>query len=174
MRASPPQHLADNGAGAAPTGVFGRPAGCRLKRASTGTLASRCNGPARASAGARSALPSLLHRCRRSGATAAVAFHIGTRDRAARGRFAAGDHIVVKRNDPRRELVNGDRRQIIAVDPERERVTARFDDRVIVLDAAFLHDRTQRGDPTIAHAYAVTCHTAQGITVRRWPGPRRP
>ena len=39
--------------------------------------------------------------------------------------------------------------------------------RTVRLDRAYLDGRTQRGDPTVLHGYAITGHLAQGLTVRR-------
>jgi conjugative relaxase-like TrwC/TraI family protein len=81
------------------------------------------------------------------------------------GTFAAGDHVIVKRNDRHYGVTNGDRGQVMSVDPAHQRLTIRIDDRDVELGRGFLHDTTDRGDPTLAHGYALTCHVAQGITV---------
>jgi hypothetical protein len=81
------------------------------------------------------------------------------------GRFAAGDSIVIKRNEPVLGVSNGDRGRILAVDPDNRRLLASIDDRQVELGPAFLDDVTQRGDPTLLHGYALTVHVAQGLTV---------
>ena len=81
------------------------------------------------------------------------------------GRFAVGDHLIAKRNDLRRGVVNGERGRVVAVDPDARRLTLDCHDDRIVLDARYLDDRTVRGDPTLQHGYAMTVHVAQGLTV---------
>jgi hypothetical protein len=81
------------------------------------------------------------------------------------GRFAAGDQIVIKRNEPALGISNGDRGHILAVDPDNRRLLASIDDRHVELGPEFLHDVTSHGDPTLLHGYAVTVHVAQGLTV---------
>ena len=83
------------------------------------------------------------------------------------GRFAAGDHVVVKRNDPQRGILNGDRARVIAVDPELRSLTLDCHGERVTLDADFLDARTDHGDPTLKHGYAITAHVAQGVTVDR-------
>jgi ATP-dependent exoDNAse (exonuclease V) alpha subunit len=81
------------------------------------------------------------------------------------GSFAAGELVVIKRNDSQHGVTNGDRGQGTHVDPHHQRLTVRIDDREIELGPGFLHDTTSRGDPTLQHGYALTCHVAQGLTV---------
>ena len=84
------------------------------------------------------------------------------------GAFAVGDRVVVKRNDLRLGVDNGDRGRVIARRPRRAPAHAR-------LSAAsgsrstpsFLDDRTAHGEPTLLHGYAITGHVAQGLTVDR-------
>jgi ATP-dependent exoDNAse (exonuclease V) alpha subunit len=83
------------------------------------------------------------------------------------GGFAVGDHVVVKRNNARLCVSNGERGRVLGVEPESSRLEADFGGRLVVFDARFLHDRTQDGDPTLLHGYAVTGHVAQGVTVDR-------
>jgi ATP-dependent exoDNAse (exonuclease V) alpha subunit len=84
-------------------------------------------------------------------------------------RFAAGDRVVIRRNDLGSGLHNGDRCRVIGVDARRLRMAVAADGRrdPIELDARFLLRRIERGDPPIAHGYAVTGHVAQGMTVDR-------
>ena len=79
--------------------------------------------------------------------------------------FAAGDRIVVKRNDFRLGVANGERGRVVAVDDDA--VTVELRGRAVRLDARFLDDRTPQGDPTLVHGYAITGHVAQGLTVDR-------
>jgi len=81
------------------------------------------------------------------------------------GRFAAGDSIVIKRNEPGLGISNGDRGQILAVDPAGRRMLASIDERHVQLGTEFLDDVTRHGEPTMLHGYAVTVHVAQGLTV---------
>jgi len=83
------------------------------------------------------------------------------------GRFAVGDSVLIKRNDRRLDVRNGDRATIIAIDRERHALTVRADGRDVVLPARFLEARTERGEPTLLHGYAITAYVAQGMTCRR-------
>jgi ATP-dependent exoDNAse (exonuclease V) alpha subunit len=84
-------------------------------------------------------------------------------------RFAAGDRVVIRRNDLGAGVHNGDRCRVLAVDARRLQMVVALDGRhdATTLDARFLLRRTERGDPPIAHGYAVTGHVAQGMTVDR-------
>ena len=78
---------------------------------------------------------------------------------AQRG-YRVGDEVVVTANDYRRALLNGTRGQLVAVDKRSGAVTVRLGDgRDVTLNSRYL--RTGR----LAHAYALTCHKAQGMTV---------
>ncbi|BBY14403.1 MobF family relaxase [Mycobacterium marseillense] len=92
---------------------------------------------------------------------------------AARGhRIAHGDVIISRRNDPTNPVHdatdfaktadpvrNGQRWQVFAVDPEHDRIAARrLDDGA---RAAFTGDYLKEH---ITHGYAVTVHSAQGVT----------
>ena len=81
------------------------------------------------------------------------------------GAFAAGDLVVIKRNDHQHAVTNGDRGQITHVDVDHQRLTIRIDNRQVELDRGFLLDTTRQGGPTLQHGYALTCHVAQGLTV---------
>jgi conjugative relaxase-like TrwC/TraI family protein len=80
------------------------------------------------------------------------------------GAFAAGDFVVIKRNDTQHDVTNGDRGTVTHVDPEHQRLTVRIDDRETELGPGFLHDTSSQGGPTLLHGYALTCHVAQGLT----------
>jgi ATP-dependent exoDNAse (exonuclease V) alpha subunit len=83
------------------------------------------------------------------------------------GAFAVGDRVVIKRNDPRLGVNNGQRGRVVAVDPCGGTLTLAGDGRAWALDAAFLRGVTQAGDPTLLHGYAITGRVAQGLTVDR-------
>jgi conjugative relaxase-like TrwC/TraI family protein len=81
------------------------------------------------------------------------------------GEFAAGDRVLIKSNDRRLAVSNGDRGRVLAVDPSGRTLTAQFGDRRVVLDGHFLERTTQEGEATLLHGYAITGHVAQGLTV---------
>ena len=83
------------------------------------------------------------------------------------GGFSVGDRIVVKRNDLRLGVSNGERGRIVFVDPAKDTLRGELDGRTVRLDASFLDDHTRSGEPTVLHGYAVTGHVAQGMTVDR-------
>ncbi|HWM12584.1 MAG TPA: MobF family relaxase [Solirubrobacteraceae bacterium] len=83
----------------------------------------------------------------------------------AGGEFAVGDRVVVKANDVRRGINNGDRAQIVALD--RDGLTIETGRGRVRLGRDFLDARTAAGDPTLVHGYAITAHVAQGMTVDR-------
>ena len=95
-----------------------------------------------------------------------AAGRLGNRElRLPGGAFAVGDHVLVKRNDLRLGVVNGDRGRVTAVDPEARQLTLDLDGEQVTLGAGYLEDRTVHGDPTLQHGYAMTVHVAQGLTV---------
>ena len=73
--------------------------------------------------------------------------------------------MLVKRNDLRLGVVNGDRGRVTAVDPERRQLTLDLGGEQVPLGSGYLEDRTVHGDPTLQHGYAMTVHVAQGLTV---------
>ena len=81
------------------------------------------------------------------------------------GSFAVGDHVVVKRNDHRREINNGDRGRVTNVEPACGAIEIDLRGRRIRLDRHFLAEPTASGDPPLVHGYAITGHIAQGLTV---------
>ena len=91
------------------------------------------------------------------------------------GSFAVGDHVVVKRNDHRRDINNGDRGRVTNVDPTCGAIEIDLRGRRIRLDRHFLAEPTAAGDPPLVHGYAITGHIAQGLTVDAHlrPGHRR-
>ncbi len=91
---------------------------------------------------------------------------LGTRElRLPGGVFAVGDHVLVKRNDLRLGITNGERGRVVAVDAEARQLTLDCRGDRVTLDAGYLDDRTIHGDPTLLHGYAMTIHVAQGLTV---------
>jgi conjugative relaxase-like TrwC/TraI family protein len=82
------------------------------------------------------------------------------------GRFATGDHVIVKRNNSLLDVRNGERGVIEAIDRSAGALTVRFPDRVAELDTTFLTQTTYDGRPTLEHGYAITAHAAQGTTCR--------
>jgi conjugative relaxase-like TrwC/TraI family protein len=83
------------------------------------------------------------------------------------GAFATGDHIVIRRNDNRLRVNNGDRGIVTSVDPLSNHVEIECDSRPILLSPGFLYARGEHGQPTMQHGYAITGHVAQGSTLRR-------
>ena len=83
----------------------------------------------------------------------------------AGGEFAVGDRVVVKRNDRRRDVSNGDRGRVTAVHAARCALTIDVGGGPVTLDAGFLTSAARDGEPTLLHAYAITGHIAQGMTV---------
>jgi conjugative relaxase-like TrwC/TraI family protein len=80
------------------------------------------------------------------------------RDERART-YAAGDEVVITRNDYRRQVFNGTRARVMRVDLRSGQLTlATRDGQELAVPAVWAADR-------LDHAYAMTCHRAQGITV---------
>ena len=83
----------------------------------------------------------------------------------AHAEFAAGDRIVLRRNDRRRGVANGDRGTVLAVDIGQQTLDVAIGPRRVTLDDSYL--AAGGGRPAITHGYAVTGHVAQGMTVDR-------
>lgn len=81
--------------------------------------------------------------------------------------FAAGDQVVVRRNDPRLGVVNGDRAVVSRVDERRRALELDCGDRRVTVGIDFLMRRARDGGSSLVHGYAMTCHVAQGATVDR-------
>jgi ATP-dependent exoDNAse (exonuclease V) alpha subunit len=79
--------------------------------------------------------------------------------------ICAGDVVVLRLNDPRRGVTNGDHGTVLAVGSDRLHVAV--GGRAIELDSEYLSRFTNHGDPVVAHGYAVTGHVAQGLTTER-------
>src|SRR5207248_3894637 len=76
--------------------------------------------------------------------------------------LAVGDRIVCLRNERRLGIANGTRATVTAVDVSARAVSVERDDgRRLTLPAAYL----EAGQ--VAHAYALTGHKTQGLTVER-------
>jgi conjugative relaxase-like TrwC/TraI family protein len=79
--------------------------------------------------------------------------------------FAAGDFVVLRQNDGRLGVANGDRGVVTAVG--HDALAVEIGGRHVTLPADYLARTTSHGDPVIAHGYAVTGHVAQGLTTER-------
>jgi conjugative relaxase-like TrwC/TraI family protein len=84
----------------------------------------------------------------------------------AGSRYAVGDRIVIKHNSARLGVHNSERGVVEAVDLRAGSLSIRIDERLVELDAKFLASRPHGGRPTIEHGYAMTAHSAQGLTCR--------
>lgn len=94
--------------------------------------------------------------------------HLGPDElRLPGGDFAVGDRVVVKRNEGRLDIRNGDRGRVLAVDEAAGRLTLDIDGRAVAIGLEFLLDMTASGEPTLLHGYAITGHVAQGMTARQ-------
>jgi ATP-dependent exoDNAse (exonuclease V) alpha subunit len=92
---------------------------------------------------------------------------LGSDEVSATGRaFASGDRVLVKRNDGRCDVRNGDRGVVESVDAAAGALRVRFDDRLVELDPRFLSKPTHDGRPALEHGYALTAYAAQGLTCR--------
>ena len=79
-------------------------------------------------------------------------------------RFSAGDVVLVRMNDQRLDIANGDRGTVERIDGEA--MVVNISGRLVTLDRSYLSQTTAHGDPVVAHGYAFTGHVAQGLTVR--------
>ena len=75
--------------------------------------------------------------------------------------FAAGDVVVVRRNDYREGLINGQRGVVAAIDERTGGLRLRIADKDMTVSAV------QLGAGGLDHGYAITVHQAQGLTVDR-------
>jgi len=86
----------------------------------------------------------------------------------AGGEFAVGDVVVIKRNERRLGVQNGNRGRVVGLDADQgELLVALTDGRTARLDARFLADLGTRHQPTLVHGYAATAHVMQGQTADR-------
>ena len=79
--------------------------------------------------------------------------------------FSAGDSVVLRQNDGRLGVANGDRGVVASV--RGNSLDVELGGRRITLPHDYLQRRTAHGDPVLAHGYAVTGHVAQGLTAER-------
>ena len=79
------------------------------------------------------------------------------------GRFAVGDRVVLRCNDRRLDVANGDRGIVAAVEPAAGALDVELSGRRLRLDAEYL-DREPRHGHALEHGYAITGHIAQGLT----------
>jgi AAA domain len=76
--------------------------------------------------------------------------------------LAVGDRVLCTRNDRRLDVANGSRGTVVAIDRSRRSVVLQLDDhRELILPAGYL------GGGHVTHAYALTGHKTQGLTVER-------
>jgi hypothetical protein len=93
---------------------------------------------------------------------------LGSRDLALpSGGFARGDRVVLRHNDRLRGVANGDRGVISSLDSSARALDVDISDRRVRLDAAYLDRVGQRAGPSVMHGYAITGHSAQGLTCDR-------
>jgi ATP-dependent exoDNAse (exonuclease V) alpha subunit len=83
--------------------------------------------------------------------------------------FAVGDTVVVRRNDIRLGVHNGDVGRITKIGRDGLQVELQLerDGRLVSPGFGYLRRRTENGEPVLQHGYAVTGHIAQGMTVDR-------
>jgi len=81
--------------------------------------------------------------------------------------MAAGDWVLVRRNDRARGVVNGERGVIVAVDRAQGHLELDVGGRRVVLDREFLAGPTRSGGASLTYGYAMTAHLAQGMTCRQ-------
>ena len=83
------------------------------------------------------------------------------------GAFAVGDRVRLRRNDRRLGVANGERATVVAVDVERGAMALDVDGRRVALDRAYLGLTSDRAGASLVHGYAITGHSAQGLTCDR-------
>ncbi|MGH8055585.1 MAG: AAA family ATPase [Stenotrophomonas sp.] len=84
--------------------------------------------------------------------------------------FRVGDRVVCGANRLKLGIANGTRGQVTAVDPEARTLTVRLDGdqkREVMLPADYLAKQLGKGRRPIDHAYAITGHKSEGVTVDR-------
>lgn len=78
--------------------------------------------------------------------------------------FAVGDQVVLRRNDRRIGVANGERGIVLSLDARRRTMRVAVGTRRVTLDARYLESG---GRGNVAHGYAITGHVAQGLTTER-------
>jgi conjugative relaxase-like TrwC/TraI family protein len=81
--------------------------------------------------------------------------------------FSVGDHVLVRRNDRRLGVVNGDRGVVTRVEPETGGIELDLGGRRAALPREYLEQPTRHGGRSLMHGYAMTVHLAQGMTCRQ-------
>ena len=71
----------------------------------------------------------------------------------AGGAFAAGDQVVIKRNDSRLGVTNGERGRVRSVDPATQQLVVELAGSAVTLDRIYLNTPTDHGDPALTHGY---------------------
>jgi ATP-dependent exoDNAse (exonuclease V) alpha subunit len=87
--------------------------------------------------------------------------------RTPAGGVAVGDRVVLRRNDHRLDVVNGDRGTIVAIDRDAAALTVAIGSRHVALDRAYVEEADRHGRPALDYGYALTGHLAQGMTCQR-------
>ncbi len=80
--------------------------------------------------------------------------------------FAVGDRVVLRRNDRRLGISNGDRGVVTRVDVTARSIDIALGSQQVRLPADYLDSPTRHG-AALQHAYAITGHVAQGLTFRQ-------
>ena len=83
------------------------------------------------------------------------------------GGVAVGDRVVLRRNDPALDVVNGDRGTVVSIDRETKELTLDLHSRRVTLGPAYLEQPNRHGRPALEYGYAITGHLAQGMTCRQ-------
>jgi len=83
------------------------------------------------------------------------------------GAFAVGDRVLLRRNDRQLGVANGDRAMVVAVDVARGTMALDVSGRRAVLDRDYLERTSERAGAAVVHGYAITGHSAQGLTCDR-------
>jgi conjugative relaxase-like TrwC/TraI family protein len=83
------------------------------------------------------------------------------------GVVAVGDRVVLRRNDPTLNVVNGDRGIVVVIDRAAEALTVELGARRVTLGPGYLEQPNRHGQPALEYGYAITGHLAQGMTCRR-------
>jgi ATP-dependent exoDNAse (exonuclease V) alpha subunit len=77
--------------------------------------------------------------------------------------IAVGDRVLIRRNDRRLGVVNGERGVVAEVDAHQRAIAVQLAQRTVTLDRTFLAG----GDGAVSLGYAITGHAAQGLTCSR-------
>jgi conjugative relaxase-like TrwC/TraI family protein len=83
------------------------------------------------------------------------------------GAFSVGDRVLLRRNDRRLDLANGDRAAVVAVDVARGTMGLDIAGRRAAVDRAYLEQTSERAGASLVHGYAIAGHSAQGLTCDR-------